>query len=217
MEMRKLCLGLERILRYNITMSPEVIVNNPPFLPDNSGWFVAFGHWLVGLFPWFVTFLKSSFGSIVGVSLSLSVFFIIGIVYCVEGLKAIRNKEDEIFDKKIEPAFETVDNGDTLMAHRWTNALGYIASNNPNDWKQAIMEADIILDDLLTKLGYRGESIGEKLKRVATGDMKSLNEAWEAHKVRNQIAHEPGFALNHHEAKNVIGMYRKVFEEFYYI
>jgi hypothetical protein len=80
------------------------------------------------------------------------------------------------------------------------------------------MEADIILDDLLNKLGYRGESIGEKLKRVAKGDMKSLNDAWEAHKVRNQIAHEGSSVnLSHHEAKNVISMYRRVFEEFYYI
>ncbi len=80
------------------------------------------------------------------------------------------------------------------------------------------MEADIILEDLLTKMGYGGDSIGEKLKKVAKGDMKTLDEAWEAHKVRNQIAHEgSNFTLNHHEAKNVIGMYRKVFEEFYYI
>jgi hypothetical protein len=58
------------------------------------------------------------------------------------------------------------------------------------------------LDDLLNKLGYRGESIGEKLKRVAKGDMKSLNDAWEAHKVRNQIAHEGSSVnLSHHEAK----------------
>jgi hypothetical protein len=133
-------------------------------------------------------------------------------------LKRIRNKEEEIYDKKVENGFETVKTGDTAMAHRWDSATKHISSDNPNDWKQAIIEADIILDDLLNKMGYSGDSIGDKLKKVASGDMRSLNEAWEAHKVRNQIAHEGStFTLNHHEAKNVINMYRKVFEEFYYI
>lgn len=170
------------------------------------------------LFPSIIVLAKNLFGILVGISFPLSFFFLIGIIYCVENLKRLRKREEEVFDKKVEPAFEKEPSGDTVMAHRWQNAIQHIASDNPNDWKQAIIEADIILEDLLTKMGYRGDSIGEKLKRVAKGDMKTLDEAWEAHKVRNQIAHEgSNFSLNHHEAKNVIAMYRKVFEEFYYI
>ncbi len=187
-------------------------------LPDASSWLVSIFDWVVGLFPSLVSTLKSLFGILVGLSFPLSIFFFFGIIYCVEKLKKIRLKEEEIYDAKVEEGFETVKTGDNVMAHRWQNAVTHIASDNPNDWKQAIIEADIILEDLLTKMGYRGDSIGEKLKRVAKGDMKSLDEAWEAHKVRNQIAHEgSSFTLNHHEAKNVINMYRKVFEEFYYI
>ncbi len=201
--------------RYNNPM-PDTAHYSPP-LPDFSPWLVSAFHWLVDSFPAVVSFLKAFYGFLVGISIPLSVFFIIGIVYCVEGLKRIRKKEAQIHDLKVEPAFDAVETGDTVMAHRWENATRHVESDNPNDWKQGIIEADIILDDLLTKLGYKGESIGDKLKRVNPGDMKSLNEAWEAHKVRNQIAHEPGFALNQIEAKRVIGMYRKVFEEFYYI
>ncbi len=187
------------------------------FLPDISPWLIAAFHWIINLGPLLLTYIKDVVGFLVGLSFPLIFFFFIGIIYCVENLKRIRVKEEEKFDLKIEPAFDVAETGDTAMAHRWENALTHVESDNPNDWKQAIIEADIILDDLLTKMGYRGESIGEKLKRVEQGDMKSLNEAWEAHKVRNQIAHEPGFTLNHHEAKQVIHMYRKVLEEFYYI
>ena len=90
-------------------------------------------------------------------------------------------------------------------------------SANESDWKQAIIEADVLLDDILTKMGYRGESVGEKLQRVARGDMQTLDDAWSAHKVRNDIAHTAGFKLNQHEANHAINLYRKVFEEFYYI
>jgi hypothetical protein len=161
--------------------------------------------------------MKHALGSLIGLSFPVSLFFLIGIIYCVERLKKIREKEYEMHDLKVEPAFEEGEAGDTVMAHRWQSAMGHIESANPNDWKQAILEADIILDDLLTKMGYRGESIGEKLKRVERGDMKTLDDAWEAHKIRNQIAHEAGFQLDHHIAKDTIHRYRRVFDEFYYI
>jgi hypothetical protein len=94
----------------------------------------------------------------------------------------------------------------------------HIASANQNDWKQAIIEADVMLDDILTRMGYRGESVGEKLKRVVTGDFASLDDAWEAHKVRNRIAHDgSNFVLTEHDAKHTIQRYKKVFEEFFYI
>ena len=188
-----------------------------PSLPDYSSWLSSLLSWIVSLYPGFIIDLKNIFGFLIGISIPLSLFFLIGIIYCVEGLKRIRNKEELIYDTKTEPAYDAVQDGDSAMAHRFEKASSLIESANPNDWKQAIIEADILLDDLLTKMGYRGESIGEKLKRVVPGDFKTLDEAWEGHKVRNSIAHESGFQLDHHEAKRAFHSYKKVFEEFYYI
>jgi hypothetical protein len=169
---------------------------------------------------WFPSLFAGSkvvFGIAVGLSFPISLFFLIAIIYCVEQLKYIRKKEALIYDTKIEPAYQEAASGDKVLAHKWENVVRHMESPNQNDWKQAILEADMILDDILTGMGYRGESIGEKLKRVATGDMKTLDDAWEAHKVRNHIAHESGFSLGHYEAKQTIARYRNVFEEFYYI
>ncbi len=152
------------------------------------------------------------------ISFPLSFVFFIGIIYCVENLKKIRNREEEIYDTKTEPGYEVVAKVDKHLTNRWESVQKHMSSTNPNDWKQAIIEADIMLDDILTKMGYRGESVGEKLKRVAMGDFASLDDAWEAHKVRNRIAHDGSdFALSEHDAKETIQKYRKVFEEFYYI
>jgi len=154
---------------------------------------------------------------IIVLSIPVSLFFLIGIIYSVEQLKHIRKKEDERYDVKVEPAYETNAKGSAILADRWEKVLTYVSSENPSDWRQAILDADIMLEDVLTTLGYQGEGIGEKLKRVEKGDMKTLNSAWEAHKVRNQIAHEGGFPLSKFEAQRVIHMYREVFEEFFYI
>ncbi len=162
--------------------------------------------------------LSSFVGLLVGLSLPLSLFFLIGIIYCVERLKHIRRKEAEMFDVKVEPAFEAVAPDNNALSHRWETVQTHISSTNPNDWRQAILEADIMLDDVLTSLGYQGEGIGEKLKRVVPGDMKTLDEAGEAHGVRNRIAHDgSAYPLTQHEANRVVNLYRKVFEEFYYI
>lgn len=173
---------------------------------------------IVDSYPSFVSGLKVFFGLLAGISIPLCIFFVVGIIYCVERLKQIRNKEAEMHDLKVEPAYEPAPAADVALARRWETALKHIESPNASDWKQSILEADIMLDDLLSKMGYRGESVGEKLKRVEPGDMKTLNDAWEAHKVRNQIAHEgSGFVLDQHVARQVLHQYRRVFEEFFYI
>jgi hypothetical protein len=67
-------------------------------------------------------------------------------------------------------------------------------------------------------MGYMQESIGEKLKVIEPSDFTNIENAWEAHKIRNQIAHEGSdFMINEREAKRVIGLYETVFREFEYI
>ncbi|MFA6305257.1 MAG: hypothetical protein WC651_00820 [Candidatus Gracilibacteria bacterium] len=54
--------------------------------------------------------------------------------------------------------------------------------------KEAVLDADKLLDYALSKKGYEG-SLGEKLKKA--GKLFSdINDVWMAHKVRNAIAHE---------------------------
>ncbi len=178
----------------------------------------VFWNYLVDSFPSIFFTLNSAKGIFILICIVLIVIFLLGIMISVEGIKHVRRKEDEIYSKPIEMAYIEDNKADEELSKRWNKILDHINSMNQNDWKQAIIDADIILDDLLNKLGYRGESLGEKLKRVNKGDFKSLDEAWEAHKVRNNIAHDGSdFSLNQIEAKRVIDLYRKVFEEFYHI
>lgn len=192
-------------------------INVGPPSVDYNSFLEVIWHKLVAWYPAISADAKGAVGVLIGISFPIALFLLIVIVYCIEQLKVIRKKEALIYDTKTEPAYQEQAAGDPALSNRWERVKSHIDSHNQNDWKQAILEADIILDEILTGMGYRGESVGEKLKRATTGDFKSLQDAWEAHKVRNQIAHEPGFALGHHEAKAAIANYRKVFEEFYYI
>ena len=101
---------------------------------------------------------------------------------------------------------------------RWVEVEQHMQSMNQSDWRLAILEADIMLYDMLDQMGYQGDSIGEKLKAVEPASFMTLDDAWRAHKVRNTIAHEGGtFVLSRSEAERTIKQFEKVFREFYYV
>jgi hypothetical protein len=101
---------------------------------------------------------------------------------------------------------------------QWDHVMALAASPLENDWRRAIIEADIMLDVLLTSRGYSGATLGDKLKTANPLQFTTLDLAWKAHKVRNDIAHGgEQFHLTDRDAKTTIDYYRRVFEEFDYL
>lgn len=98
--------------------------------------------------------------------------------------------------------------------NRIQDVLNHSTSSNPNDWRQAVIEADIILDEALIQKGYVGTSLGERLRGITSNQLESLNDAWEAHKIRNRIAHDGSdFILTKRIAQETIVRYQRVFKE----
>lgn len=101
---------------------------------------------------------------------------------------------------------------------RWSVVLAHMESGTPAEWKLAIMEADNILAGLLRQMGYRGDTLGEMLKGVDQGDFPGINAAWEAHRIRNRIAHEGShFDLTEREAKRATGLYALALRDLGYL
>ncbi len=151
-----------------------------------------------------------------GIIIGLFLFYVIA--YATIKLRKVEAEADEKFHSlRLKDVVEGPGN-DPVLNEKWEKIQAHINSPNPSDWRLAILEADIMLGDILEKMGYQGDSIGEKLKGVEKSDFLTLDLAWEAHKVRNQIAHEGAdFLLNERDAKRIIDLYRQVFAEFYYI
>lgn len=97
---------------------------------------------------------------------------------------------------------------------RWERVQRALESENQNDWKQAIIEADNMLDEMVRALRPAGENLGERLKSIEPSDFLTIQDAWEAHKVRNRIAHESDYVLTRREFSRVIALFKNVFEEF---
>lgn len=101
---------------------------------------------------------------------------------------------------------------------RWERVEQYMSSLNVSDWKIAILEADNILDDVVERMGYKGANLGERMKNIEASDFPYLEEAWQAHKMRNNIAHKgTDYELTRSEAEQTINIYHRVFKELGYL
>lgn len=101
---------------------------------------------------------------------------------------------------------------------RWVQIEKNMQSHNMSEWRVAILEADILLFDMLSQMGYEGTSIGEILKNVDKANFVTLDDAWKAHRIRNIIAHEgANYELSRDEAERTIRLFKRVFDEFYFV
>ncbi len=101
---------------------------------------------------------------------------------------------------------------------RWVQIEKNMQSHNVSEWRFAILEADILLYDMLSQMGYEGNSIGEILKNVDKANFVTLDDAWKAHRIRNIIAHEgANYELSRDEAERTIRLFKRVFDEFYFV
>lgn len=66
-----------------------------------------------------------------------------------------------------------------------------LESENPLELRHAVFEADKLVDWILKKRGYSGQTFADRLrsagKKIPGGIYENI---WQGHKVRNQIAHD---------------------------
>jgi hypothetical protein len=154
------------------------------------------------------------------ISITVCLFLIVGIAYCLFRIHQIRTREyQEIHASALwNRPVESADEGLPGEA-KWKQVGMHASANSPSEWRLAILEADIILDELVfEKFGHLGDTLGDRLKKVARGDFETIDKAWEAHRIRNAIAHEGSdFQISERDMRHAINLYREVLEEFHYI
>jgi len=181
----------------------------PPFPVDFSPFFASAISSVNDISSIWNDFLSSNFVLMFQFFLTfVSIAFFIGSVLIAVKIQNIHKKnKKETITRNIR--FENI------KSTRWEIVQRHMESENPAEWKLAVIEADSMLEAMVKKMGYGGTTLGEMLKKIEKSDFTTLNDAWQAHKVRNFIAHQgSSFLLSKHQAKEVIKLYEKVFKEF---
>lgn len=171
---------------------------------------------IVAILNWLIHYINY----LIPAATILSIFLLGVIIYARREIGKMKKEDTSKFEEEKQKSKQAnaVAGQDSELAQKWAEVTGLINSNNPTDWRLAILEADIMMGDVLEKMGFQGDTIGDKLKSIDKSDFRNLQAAWEAHTVRNQIAHEGSeFKMNEREAKRIIDLYKAVFSEFYHI
>lgn len=155
--------------------------------------------------------LWSTLGTI---SILSSIFFLIIIIFSLVRIREIQLEEKKEIDHEINEALKREQEKNRDENPRWHYVLTLTESPNESDWRVGIMEADSMLEELLREKGISGDTVAELLEGARSNGYLHIQDAWDAHLIRNQIAHQGiNFPLSQVESRRIMKLYQNFFEE----
>lgn len=98
------------------------------------------------------------------------------------------------------------------QVERWSNIAAMFQSQDETAWRMAVIDADAMLEDLVTEMGFDGQYFGDKLKAMQQARVPWVQSAWDVHLLRNKLAHEGSrYPLNNREAYQAFKTYESIF------
>ncbi len=98
------------------------------------------------------------------------------------------------------------------FSKKWDKVKKRLGKNWESEAKLAIIEADNLLDSVLKRMAFKGESLGERLKQLSKEMLPNIDDVWDAHKTRNNIVHDPDYRLSIGKARSVLQHYEDAFK-----
>lgn len=146
------------------------------------------------------------------ISLFVSIVFV-GIM-AVYGLNILQLRKDRITRRNKHFSIGNTPK-QTLSPNqkRWVNIVSQFKSSDVNLWRLAIIDADAMLDEMVSSMGYVGDTFGERLKNMQQQGVTWTDAAWDVHLLRNKLAHEGSrYPLNDREAYRAYRIYENLLE-----
>lgn len=143
-----------------------------------------------------------------------SIIFLSIMIFSLVRILEIQKEENEKLDMEITEALLRQAEREKNVNPRWHYIQTLVESPNESDWRVAIIEADTMMEEVLKEKGISGGTVSELLESAKSSGYPSIQKAWDAHLIRNQIAHEGvEFPLSQIEARRAIKMYQNFFED----
>jgi hypothetical protein len=95
----------------------------------------------------------------------------------------------------------------------WAKITARLETGLESEYKLAVIEADSILNDILKRMDLGGETLGERLEKLTTATLPNLEQIRGAHKIRNNIVHDPDYRLTLDEARRALDIYEQALRD----
>ena len=95
---------------------------------------------------------------------------------------------------------------------RWMTIEQQLKRDELSSYHMSVLNADTLLDHALKDKGIAGATMGERMKQ-AQQKWSNANNVWTAHKLRNQIAHEPDVRLDYDGARRALASFKQALKD----
>lgn len=95
---------------------------------------------------------------------------------------------------------------------QWLSIESSLKRDEPTSGQLAILNADKLVDMALRERGFKGSTMGERMKS-AKDTWSNADHIWSAHKIRNRIAHEPDVKVSYDIAKRALVAYKQALKD----
>jgi hypothetical protein len=141
-------------------------------------------------------------------SIIFSLFFLGFSIWSFRRVKILRSyffrRLKEFLDFK---AFEV-----SQFAKKWEKVRKRLSRPWETEAKLAIIEADGLLNEVLEKMAYPGERLGQKLRQINDSLLPNVEKLRQVHQLRNDIVHDPDYRLPRERAEEALDIYEQAFK-----
>ncbi len=95
---------------------------------------------------------------------------------------------------------------------QWLTIESQLKRDEPSTYQLSVLNADKLLDKALKERGYKGQTMGERMKAAKTS-WSNANVVWSAHKLRNQIAHEHDARVTYEDARRALAGFKQALKD----
>ena len=95
---------------------------------------------------------------------------------------------------------------------RWLAVEQSLVRENESSYHLSVLNGDKLVDQALLDRGFKGQTMGDRLKS-AKEKLTRRNDIWDAHKLRNRIAHEPDVKVSYEDARKALGGFKQALED----
>lgn len=96
----------------------------------------------------------------------------------------------------------------------WNKIKARLETGDGNQYKLAIIEADKIVDKIISSMGLKGKNMIQRLETLKPRQIEDAENLKIAHKTRNQIIIDPSFQIDKEKAAEVLEIYEKFLVKF---
>ncbi len=96
----------------------------------------------------------------------------------------------------------------------WNLILNYVSQPDPIKWKEAILKADNLMEDILRNSGYKGYDLSELLIQIDSSKISNIDEIKRIRFGIKEILRDEGALLDREKVKEFLREYRQAFRQF---